>query len=122
MHAAPGAWIEIRGLEIAAHIGVPDEERAAPQRLLVDLHLHPLRDFSRMPDAIDATVDYFTVTQRVIALAAGRPRQLLETLADEIATTVLREFALQRVAVTVRKFILPNTEFVAVHCARERNR
>jgi dihydroneopterin aldolase len=122
MRTAPGDWIEIRGLEIAAHIGVPDEERAAPQLLLVDLHLHPLRDFSRMPDAIDATVDYFAVTQRVLALADERPRQLLETLTDEIATTVLREFALRRVEVTVRKFILPNTECVAVHCTRERNR
>jgi dihydroneopterin aldolase len=114
--------IEICGLEIAAHIGVPEEERAAPQRLLVDLSLHPLRDFSRMPDAIAATVDYYAVTQRVIALAAGRPRQLIETLADEIATTILREFAVRCVEVTVRKFILPNTEFVAVHCTRERNR
>lgn len=117
-----GNWIEVRGLEVAAHIGVPAEERAAPQRLLVDLHLHPLRDFARMPDEIGATVDYFAVVQRVVALAAERPRQLIETLADETATTILREFAVRRVEVTVRKFILPNTEFVAVHCARERNR
>jgi dihydroneopterin aldolase len=117
-----GDWIEIRGLEVNAHIGVPEAERAEPQRLLVDLRLRPPRDFSRLPDSIVATVDYFVVTQRVVALAAERPRQLIETLADDIATAVLREFAVRRVEVTVRKFILPNTEFVAVHCARERNR
>ena len=122
MRATPGDWIEVRGLEVAAHIGVPAEERAAPQRLLVDLCLHPRRDFACMPDEIGATVDYFAVTQRVVALAAERPRQLIETLADETATTILREFAVRRVEVTVRKFILSNTEFVAVHCARERNR
>ncbi len=118
----PADHIEIRGLELDTLIGVPEVERSAPQRLLADLRLYPLRDFSRMDDTIAATVDYFTLTQRVIALAAGRSRQLIETLADEIAAVALREFALRRVEVTVRKFILPNTEFVAVHCARERNR
>lgn len=117
-----GDWIEIRGLEIDTHIGVPAAERAAPQRLLVDLRLQPQRLFSEMPDSIAATVDYFAVTQRVVALAAERPRQLIETLASDIAAVVLREAAVQCVEVTVRKFILPNTEFVAVHCARERNR
>jgi 7,8-dihydroneopterin aldolase/epimerase/oxygenase len=115
-------FIEIRGLEIDPHIGVPDAERASPQRLLVDLRLQPQRDFSRMADAIGATVDYFALAQRVVTVAAGRPRLLIETLADELATTVLREFALRRVEVTVRKFILPNAEFVAAHCGRERNR
>jgi dihydroneopterin aldolase len=115
-----GDWIEIRGLQINTRIGVPETERAEPQRLLVDVRMRPLRDFARMPDAIPATVDYFAVAQRLVALAAERPRQLIETLADEVATAVLREFAVRRVEVSVRKFILPNAEFVAVHCARER--
>ncbi len=115
-------WIEIRGLQITTHIGVPDDERAAPQELLVDVRMRPLRNFSRMPDAIGSTVDYFAVTQRIVALAAEKPRQLIERLADDIAGAVLKEFAVRRIEVTVRKFILPNTEHVAVHCVRERNR
>ena len=115
-------WIEIRGLRVATHIGVPDAERAEPQQLLVDVRMQPRRNFSEMPDAIGATVDYFAVAQRLAALAAERPRQLIERLADDLAATVLREFAVRRVEVTVRKFILPETEHVAVHCVRERNR
>jgi dihydroneopterin aldolase len=116
-----GDWIEIRGLQIDAHIGVPEAERAEAQRLLVDVRMQPLRGFARMPDALDATVDYFAVAQRLVALASERPRQLIETLAEELATAVLREYAVRRVEVSVRKFILPNAEFVAVHCVRERN-
>jgi dihydroneopterin aldolase len=67
-------------------------------------------------------VDYFAVSQRITALAAEKPRQLIERLADDIAVAVLKEFAVRRIEVTVRKFILPNTEHVAVHCVRERNR
>jgi dihydroneopterin aldolase len=115
-------WIEIRGLRIAIHLGVPEAERAEPQQVLVDLRLRPLRNFSRMPDSIEATVDYSAVAQRIAALAAEQPRQLIERLADDIATAVLKEFAVRRVEVTVRKFILPETEHVAVHCVRERNR
>jgi len=113
-------WIEIRGLQVSAHIGVPEAERAEAQQLLVDLHLRPLRSFSSMPDSLTATVDYFAVSQRVVSLALERPRQLIETMADEIANALLREFALGRVDVSTRKFILPNTEFVAVHCSRRR--
>ncbi len=115
-------WIEIRGLRVTAHIGVPEAERAEKQQLLVDLRLQPLRNFSRMADSLGATVDYFSVAQRITALAAERSRQLIERLADDIASMVLKEFAVRRVEVTVRKFILPETEHVAVHCARERNR
>lgn len=115
-------WIEIRGLQVESRIGVPDTERAEPQRLLVDVRMQPLRSFSTMPDEISATVDYFAVSERIKSLAATRPRQLIETLADEVADTVLRGFAVDRVEVTIRKFILPDTEHVAVHCVRERNR
>lgn len=117
----PDDEIEIRGLEIHPHIGVPEAERAVAQRLLVDLRLTPRRGFASMPDDIAATVDYFVLSQRVVALAGARPRRLIETLADEIANLCLREFALRRVEVTVRKFILPNAEHVAVRCVRSIN-
>lgn len=112
--------IEIRGLEVDAHIGVPEEERSNPQRLLLDVSLTPRRSFSAMPDSIAATVDYQAVCQRLKALATEHPRQLIETLADDAAETVLREFAVAAVEITIRKFILPDTEFVAVHCRRGR--
>ncbi len=110
--------IEIRGLEIDTHIGVPEAERAQAQRLLVDLHLIPRRGFDEMADRIDATVDYFELSNQVIACAGERPRLLIETLADEIATRTLRGYPLLEVRVTIRKYILPNTEYVAVRCTR----
>jgi FolB domain-containing protein len=114
--------IEIHGLRVTSRIGVPVSERDKPQELLVDLRLSPKLLFSQMPDAIDATIDYAAVAGRVTKLAAERPRQLIETLADEIATMLLIEYSLTRVEVSVRKFILPNTDYVAVRCVRERNR
>jgi dihydroneopterin aldolase len=112
--------IRISRLELSAQIGVPDEERATPQRLTVDLALEPARRFSDLDDDIARTVDYFAVCRAVQTLAAERPRKLIETLAEEIAALVLTRFAVAAVEVELRKYILPDTQFVAVSLRREK--
>ena len=110
--------IHIEALEVRSCIGVPEEERAAPQRLTVTLTLEPNADFRALGDRIEATVDYAAVCEAVKALAAERPRRLVETLAEEIAGALLGRFAIRRVAVEVRKFILPETDCVAIRIER----
>lgn len=108
----------IEALELNAHIGVPDAERAAPQRLAVSLRIEPLRGFAELGDDIANAVDYFEVCEAIKALAAARSRRLIETLAEEIAALVLGRFAVAAVEVELRKFILPDTAFVAVKLRR----
>ena len=110
--------IHIEALEVHAHIGVPEAERAAPQRLTVTLTLEPNAGFRSLGDRIEATVDYAAVCETVKALAAARPRRLVETLAEEIAAELLAHFPLRHVAVEVRKFILPETDHVAIRIER----
>lgn len=112
--------IEVRRLEVWTHIGVPDEERAAAQRLLVSLEMVPVAPFTGLGDEIDRTVDYFVVAQQVKALAGERPRRLIETLAGEIADGVLAHHTVREVRVLIEKFILPDTECVAVRTVRRR--
>jgi len=119
MRAVPDL-ILIDTLELSAHIGVPEEERQAPQRLTVHLTLQPQRAFHDLGDDIANTVDYFAVAKSVQALAREHPRRLLETLADEIAMHILGRFAVEAVEVELRKYILPDTAFVAVKLRRER--
>jgi len=110
--------IHIEALEIQSCIGVPDEERTTPQRLTVTLTLEPARDFRALEDRIEATIDYAAVCETVKALAAARPRRLVETLAEEIAAELLARFPLRRLTVEVRKFILPETKHVAIRIER----
>jgi len=112
--------IFVNSLELSSVIGVPDAERARAQRLTVNLTLEPTRDFRELADAIENTVDYFAVTEFVKDLSLARPRRLIETLADEIATALLTRFPLRAVDVELRKFILPDTAFVAARVHRER--
>jgi dihydroneopterin aldolase len=118
MRAMPDC-IRIESLELSSRIGVPDEERAQPQRLTVSLVLEPLRDFRALDDRLENTVDYFVICETVKALSLARPRLLLETLAAEIAAELLARVPLRAVDVDLRKYILPDTAYVAVQIRRE---
>lgn len=110
--------IHLRGLELPVLIGVPEAERAAWQTLQADISFSvPLR-FDAMQDQLAATVDYAAVAVRLRALAAERPRQLIETLAGEMADCVLKEFLAVRVTIELRKRILPGCDYVAVSLTR----
>lgn len=112
--------IEIRRLRVRCRIGVTAEERGTPQDLWLTVSLVPAQGFEGLNDRIDHTVDYQAVAGELCALAAAKPRRLIETLALDSARMLLRNHPLQHVAVTVEKHILPHTECVAVHLQRSR--
>ena len=116
----PDDVIEIRRLRVATLIGVPDEERAASQDLFITIRLTPSQGFDRLADDITRTIDYAAVALEIEALASRKPRNLIETLAIEIAAYLLGNHPLKHVAVSIEKHILPNTECVAVHIERAR--
>lgn len=111
--------ISIRGLEVSALVGVPDEERANPQRLLIDLKFASSAQPQQLNDDIALTVDYHAVSLKVAEISGDHPRKLIETLADELAISLLVEFNLRWIEINIRKFILPNTEWVSVSIRRE---
>jgi dihydroneopterin aldolase len=113
--------IIIKGLKIDAAVGVTAAERDNPQRLEVDAVITPRKTFAAMADQIDRTVDYQAAAQRIIELARSRPRCLIETLASELAGMLVSEFQAGRAEVEVRKFVLPDTDYVAVRCLRQRD-
>ena len=112
--------IEIRSLRVLTRIGVPDEERAEPQELRVSVVISAATPFAEMNDEIGRTLDYAALAVGIQALAAARSRRLIETLASDIADHVLENPAAAAVEVTVEKFILPDTECVAVRLHRAR--
>jgi len=110
--------VVIRELAVDYHVGVPDAERAHAQRLLVTVEME--RDFTAAAQADDLTqtVDYYAVCQRLLRFGEGRSWKLIETLALDLARMVQTEFSVERVRVEVRKFIIPETRYVAVRVER----
>ena len=110
--------IIIKDLEVFYHVGVPDEERAKPQRLLITVEMeHDFSEAARTDD-LTKTIDYFSVTQRLLKFGEGRNWKLIERLANDISVFVLNEYQAVAVTVEVKKFIIPETQFVAVKVNR----
>ena len=114
--------ITICDLEVFCHVGVPDEERAQPQRLLLTVEMSYDLSVAAASDALTGTIDYFAVSQRLVEFGKGRSWKLIERVAAEIAEMILNEFRAQAVMVEVKKFILPETRYVSVSVTRSRLR
>jgi dihydroneopterin aldolase len=112
--------IVITDLEVHFRVGVPEQERSAPQRLLLTIELDHDFTAAAKTDDLAATINYHAVAQRLLRFGDGRQWKLIETLAVEIAETVLREFGGAAIAVEVKKFVLPQAAHVAVRVVRRR--
>ena len=111
--------IRIVDFEVFAHIGVTEDERRAAQRLLITLEM-TVASFAHAAktDDLARTVNYYDVAQRLALITSKRPRKLLETLAEEIATEVLKNYPMQKLTLEIKKFILPGTQYVSVKIER----
>jgi 7,8-dihydroneopterin aldolase/epimerase/oxygenase len=113
--------IIIKDLEVFYHVGVPDEERAQSQRLLITVEME--HDFSEAAktDDLTKTIDYFAVTQRLLKFGEGRSWKLIEKLANDVAAVVVQEFDAPAVTLEIKKFIIPEAQFVAVKLRRSKS-
>ena len=112
--------ILISRLFLETCIGVPDAERAKPQRIAVSVEIEAGLDAAAATDNLRRTVDYEAVARRIKEVAAARPRKLIETLAEELAEAVLAFDGTRSVVLLLEKFILPDADAVAVRIERHR--
>jgi dihydroneopterin aldolase len=117
-----GDVIRIERIELLAHIGVPDDERSQPQRLTISIAFWPNKSGPELNDDITRAVNYAAVCAEVRKFAGGRSDKLIETLADKLALHLLQMFEIRRITIELRKYILPEVEFVWVTVTRERSK
>ena len=122
MHTENGGdAIRIEQLEVFARVGVPDDERSHPQRLTVSMTFWPTGHGQELGDDIDRTVDYAAVCAETKKFVDTRCDRLIETLAAALATHLLEKFEIRKITLELRKFILPNVQFVSVTVTRDRS-
>jgi dihydroneopterin aldolase len=110
--------IHIEQLEVFARIGVPEEERTNPQRLTVSISFWPYQQTRDLADKIDQTVNYSAVAEETKKFVRDQSVNLIETLADRLATHLLKTFPIQKVTVEVRKFPLQDAKYVSATVTR----
>ena len=115
--------IELTGIQAFGYHGVFPAEREQGQWFVVDLICELDLAPAALNDDLGRTLDYGALAQAVVADVERDPLNLIEALADRIATTCLRHEAVQRVAVTVHKPHAPmpvEVADVAVRLTRSR--
>lgn len=94
----------LEGLRFYGYHGVNPEERIQGQRFLVDVRLETDLRQAGLTDDLTRTINYSHVYKLVKALVEGEARDLIEAVAEGIATLLLAEFpTADAVTVTVRK-------------------
>ena len=106
-------WIEIADLEVKSKIGVSEKERECFQRLLVCLRFQIEARFRDLQDGFEKTVDYASVAATVEQIAEANKAHLLETLVSNIADGLMERFAIRRLELELKKFVLPNASWVS---------
>ena len=112
------AKIAIVDLEVFYCVGVPDEERARPQRLLVTVKMDLDFAAAAASDQIERTINYQTVADDLLKFGEGRSWKLIEKLASNIADWVLAEYKPEAVMVEIKKFCIPQARFVSVSLSK----
>jgi dihydroneopterin aldolase len=110
--------IHIEQLEVYTRVGVPQEERAKPQRLTVNISLWPYQQTSDLADHIGRTVNYSAVADETKNFLRDQSVKLIETLAERLANHLLKSFPIRKVTIELRKFVLQDVKYVSVTVTR----
>lgn len=98
--------IELRGLRVVAVHGALEEEksRAQPFELDIDVTLGP---GAGRGDAIENTVDYGQMASLAVEVVTRQTRNLLESVASDVADVLLEQDSVVSATVVVRKLRPP---------------
>ncbi|MGE2724306.1 dihydroneopterin aldolase [Mycolicibacterium pulveris] len=95
--------IELRGLTVRGHHGVFEHERRDGQDFVVDITVWVDLAQAAASDDLADTIDYGGMAKLAADIVAGQPRNLIETVAAEIAEAVMVDARVHAVEVVVHK-------------------
>ena len=95
--------IELRGLTVRGNHGVFEHERRDGQDFVIDITLWIDLAAAAASDDLNDTYDYGVLAQQAADIVAGPARDLIETVAAEIAEDVMNDDRVHAVEVVVHK-------------------
>lgn len=95
--------IALTGLRVRGHHGVFDHEKRDGQEFVVDVTVWLDLARAGATDDLTETVHYGELATRVAEIVGGEPRDLIETVAAEVAADVLKDERIDAAEVTIHK-------------------
>ena len=109
--------LRIKDLCVEAIVGVHEWEQQ-PQKLWIDLELSIDAATAAARDDMSAAIDYGRLVTAVTQHLHRKKFRLVETVAEDVAALVLKEFTTPEVTIRVKKRSLPNLDYAAVEITR----
>lgn len=88
---------------LEATIGVREWERKIKQRLIIDLEVGLDIQAAAASDKLEDSVSYKDIADCVVELVENSEYQLIETVAEKIAATILEKYSVLWCKITVNK-------------------
>ena len=99
----PTDRVFLRGLAVQTTIGFIEWERHVKQTVVIDLEVPVDCERAASTDHVAETVDYKSMAKRTISFVETSEFRLVETLAHRLAMTLLAEFDVAWVKLSVNK-------------------
>ncbi len=106
--------ISIVDLEVHYCVGVSDEERAKPQRLLLTVELNLDFTSAAISDRLEKTINYQALVDDLLKFGENRSWKLLERLATNLSEMILARYRPESVSVELKKFVIPQARYISV--------
>lgn len=110
--------VHVEQLEVFARVGVTESERAAPQRLTLTISVWPDQSFDKLDDDITRAVNYSALCVAAQDFIRERSTRLIETLAENLSSHLLKNFPIRKARIEMRKFVLPDARYASVVITR----
>lgn len=109
----------VRDLELGCMIGVHEHEQHGPQRILVNIDLSVRESSAEIDDRLVNVVCYETIVRDIRQICERGHVNLVETLAEDIASACLRDIRVRKARVRVEKLdVIPEAAGVGVEIER----
>ena len=95
--------IFLKGMAFYGHHGVSPHEKALGQRFIVDVTLECDARAAGRSDHLADAVDYVPAYEIIKTVIEGESKDLIESVAEEIASKILDKLDVSAVRVTVKK-------------------
>ena len=111
----------VRDLEIVASVGVLEREKRYEQRIIVSAELLVRDEYDGVSDRLTDVLDYSRVVDGIARLVQGEHVNLIETLAERIATLCMADRRVESVRVRIEKpDVMEHCRSVGIEIERHR--
>ena len=111
----------IKNLALPCTIGVTKEERNEKQNVIIDIEIFCDLRKAGTTDDLNKSINYAEIQEKVTSAVTGGEFKLLESLAQTIASLILKEPLAFQVTVAVKKEKYGKNPALGIEITRDRN-